>query len=145
MTLSDSRKEVSWKGVDFAVTVSQCPFARLKYYLDQVDYALDCAGITAIPCQFRTGWDQGGVPDIREGEELLRLARMGHPEIMGERGYFRIDEKLQFCITPGNQFVEITMKEMNGSPLGQAATETTRTLKVMYFTSEWARYVFHSA
>jgi hypothetical protein len=145
MTPSESRKEVSWKGTDHAATVFQCPFARLKYYLAQVAAVLSYARITAIPRKFRTGWDRGGVPDISEGEELLRLARMWHPDIMVERGYFRIDENRQFCITRDNRFVEITMKETNGSPLGQAATETTRRLTVMYFRSEWARYFFHSA
>jgi hypothetical protein len=145
MSLSDSTKEFSWKDISQTVTIRECQFARLKYYLNLVAYALKDEEISPIPGKFTTGYGEAWAPNISEGEELLQLARRWHPDLMVERGLFRIDDERQFCVDKEICWIEITVKETKGNARRQTATETTRTLRLLYITSRSLDIYFYVA
>jgi hypothetical protein len=98
-----------------------------------------------ILTKFTTGFDKVCVLTTSESDELIRLARRWHPDIMVKRGLFKLDDERQFCIERGNMFTLMTMKEMKVDPANQIFIETTRTLNVMNFTSHWVRKNFHDS
>jgi hypothetical protein len=110
-----------------------------------VAHALKDKEISPIPEKFRTGYGEAWAPDISEGEELLQLARRWHPDLMVERGLFRIDDTRQFCVDKEICWIEITVKETKGDARRQTATETTRTLTLLYITSRSLDVYFYEA
>jgi hypothetical protein len=145
MSVATTTQELSWENTGNKGTIADYPFARLKYYLNCVNSVLNDSDKAKIPKMFKTGYDKVCVLTTSESDELIRLARRWHPDIMVKRGLFRLDDKCQFCTTGNNKFTMMTMKEMKLDPANQIITQTTRTLKVMNFTSRWARKYFHSS
>jgi hypothetical protein len=144
MSVATTKRELTCKDTGIKGTIADCPFARLKYYLSCVDGVLDVSEKAKIPMKFKTGFDKVCMLTTSESDELIRLARRWHPDIMVKRGAFGLDNERKFCIKSSNNFTEMTLKEMKVDPANQIFTETTRTLTVMHFTSIWARSNFHN-
>jgi hypothetical protein len=104
---------------------------------------LDVAEQRRIPEKLIVNFDKGCGLLLTEMDELLRLARKYHPEIMVRRGLFRLNDDRRFCIERSNEFTTITTTQNTSGSTGKY--ETTHNQEIMNFTSEWIHHYFHEA
>jgi hypothetical protein len=140
-----TKREVSWANEGDESTVCDCPFAKLKYYLGCVYEMLEGDEQRKIPVRFRTDYTKGCGLKTTDKDELIRLARLYHPDIMVKRGLFRLDDENRFCNERANEFTTITSKQTTADASGRSAAETTYLVKVMNFTTDWVSDSFYEA
>jgi hypothetical protein len=134
---------LTWKGTGSLATIDSCPASKLVYYLHCVNGQIDPEDRATIPYKFKSGYQKPLVFRAEEKEELLRLARSWHPDVMMSSQRFQKDNDENFCKEHGNAFIEFDAVQTRFDPIARSISETRAKLKVMCFTQSWADANFH--
>jgi hypothetical protein len=139
------KQTLSCEKTGVEATVADCETSCLVYYLNCVHLLLlDPDDQRTIPEKYRTGYEQVLAFTSAEKEELLRIARQWHPDVMVGSKLFQPDENNTICGSHDNEFVTVTATETKMNASDMKIQKVSITLKAMCFRQTWLLTNFHT-
>jgi hypothetical protein len=139
-----TKRQLHWDSHKIALSARDCPFSRLVYYLDSASVVIPLDEKMSLHTKLHKPNPDPPLTS-KQMDEILRLARQYHPEIMFKRGLFRLDPHGQFCGDHPVISITLYFTKATSDPLTRSIVETKNDMVVTHFTPEWLRKNYYDS